>query len=193
MMTEGIQLGNPYIIAIAISRLGGDLRPIDLEDLAISAFEIAPTRFCWKKYPDRIDLRIVHYALQSATRLTPPIVHGDMKKGYMLTTEGKEWVEQNNQVELSELDASFRKHSQQDKKVQELTRMRNSTAYEKWQQDDKETISLRDFQEFTRVNEYFPSVLKEQRFLRLSNITTGEEDLEGLLIYLLNEFEGKSI
>ena len=57
------ELSNPEILTLVVYLLGGTTVPVDLEDAAIEAFKLAPKKFSWIKYDDRIDLRIVHYLM----------------------------------------------------------------------------------------------------------------------------------
>ncbi len=49
------ELFNHQIIALSIASLGGGFHKVDTEDIAIAAYGLVPQRFCWKKYPDKID------------------------------------------------------------------------------------------------------------------------------------------
>jgi len=46
------ELSNAQIAAIGVAHLGGDVRAVDTEDVAMVIFKLAPKRFSWKKYPD---------------------------------------------------------------------------------------------------------------------------------------------
>jgi len=190
MKNDLIQLGNPHIVTIAAAKLGSLREPIDIEDIAIEAFDIAPTRFCWKKCPDRIDLRTIYDSLKDATRLDPPLLKGGARRGYMLTPEGKAWIEQIDDLDRTHIAESIRRFSQHEWFEVERIRLKRTEAYKKWNLSQKEGISLRDFQEFARVNDYFPEHLRQQRFLRLKNVVHDDEDLDALLEYLLSEFGG---
>ena len=47
-----MNLSNMEYVALAAYLLSAFEKPIDTEDIAIKAHEMAPERFCWKKYPD---------------------------------------------------------------------------------------------------------------------------------------------
>jgi hypothetical protein len=190
MEDSDIKLGNPHIVTIAVAKLGGLREPIDIEDIAIEAFNIAPTRFCWRKFPDRIDLRTIYDSLKDATRLDPPLLKGGARRGYMLTPEGKAWTEQIGEVDDKKVAESVRRFSQHEWIETERIRLKKTEAYKKWNLSQSESISLRDFQEFTRVNDYFPEHLREQRFLRMKNVVQDDEELNALLEYLLSTFAG---
>ena len=96
------EISNPELVTVALYNLGGEVNPVDLEDIAIEVFNLAPKRFCWKKYKDRIDLRIVLYSVNDAIKNDIGYIKGSSKHGYMLTNLGLSWVTEEN---ISEIEA----------------------------------------------------------------------------------------
>ena len=47
-------LANREIVNIAVYPLRGDVRAVDMEDVAIKAAEVAPDRFSPRKHPDQV-------------------------------------------------------------------------------------------------------------------------------------------
>ena len=48
-----LKLSNAQIATIGVSRLGGDSRAVDAEDVALEVYKLAANRFGWRKYPER--------------------------------------------------------------------------------------------------------------------------------------------
>lgn len=83
-----------YVIA-ALFRLGGSTRPVDIEDIAVECFKIAPHPFRWHKYAEQIDLAQVLDGLSDAReQANGELVVGDRKQGWSLTPAGVEWASQ---------------------------------------------------------------------------------------------------
>ena len=61
-------LSNPELVTIAVVFLDGDVEYVDPEYIAIKVNDIAPGRFNWRKYPERIDLGNVRTALRDAKK-----------------------------------------------------------------------------------------------------------------------------
>jgi len=183
-------LTNPQIATLGVARLGGDARAIDTEDIAIEAYKIAPKRFCWRKYPDRIEIATVRFALSDAVKMTPPLLLGNNKGGWMLSPDGLKWV--------SSLPADFEGEEGTKSRtvlaMQEAERIRllRTTAFTKYHSNNRKSISLMDFYEFVRVNEYFPESKRRERFAAVENIVLDDPELKPLWLFLKSRF-GKEI
>ncbi len=175
-MTDPIEISNPELATIAVHNLGGAVNPVDLEDLAIELFSLAPKRFCWKKYKERIDLRIVLYSVNDAIKTNIGFIKGNSKFGYMLTESGLQWIEDKSKNGTT--GNSVRRLSNIDLAEREKIRLRKTNAYQKFIGGKSDLISQIDFIEFTRVNDYFPSQIKEQRFIRIQNIVNNDVSLQ---------------
>jgi hypothetical protein len=53
------KFANHEIVTIVVYLLGGESLPVDTEDVAVRANEIAPGRFLWRKYPHQINIENV--------------------------------------------------------------------------------------------------------------------------------------
>ena len=183
-------LSNLQIVTLAVSELGGATKAVDIEDVAIRAYEISPEKFSWRKYPERIDLRVVQYALKdaSSSRNGEPLLRGSVKHGYMLTPIGLEWIEDNQHVNLDHLQSSSRKQSTADKLSIEQARLLTSIAFVKFESNKFEEIKFSDFQEFARVNDYFPEHVRQKRYVVIENAVRGNPKLEELWTLLIDKF-----
>src|SRR5262245_22160571 len=87
-------LTNRQIIVLATYMLGGERQPIDTEDLAVKAHELAPGRFSWRKYRDQINLELVRvYASDAKKQAHGALLRGSGNDGWMLTQVGVAWAE----------------------------------------------------------------------------------------------------
>ena len=185
-----LSLTNAQISALSLALLGGTTKTIDIEEIAIKAFEIAPEKFCWRNHPDRIDLRVVQYALKDAAseKKGEILIRGNLRYGFMLTPKGVAWSEE-FQEEFGEIIInSPRSQSVEDKRQLETLRLINTVAYEKFLTGNKEGITKQDFQEFSRVNDYFPDHIKGNRYLLIENSIRENETLKSLWKFLKSEF-----
>jgi hypothetical protein len=79
----------------ALYELGGADEFVDVEDVFIKAFELAPLRLSWRTRPDLPDLKKCSKALRDAEGREPRLL---VKKGAemrRLTVEGQRWIEEN--------------------------------------------------------------------------------------------------
>jgi len=180
------ELSNPELVTIAVYNLGGSITAVDLEDVAINVFNLAPKRFSWKKYENKIDLRIVLYSVNDAIKPDVGFLKGNSKHGYMLTETGLKWIAkiENHQI----FTKSSRKLSTNDLVDKEKDRLQRTLAYKKFTIGDTDHISIIDFREFTRVNDNFPKHLRDQRYAKIQNITDEDETLSKIWNFLKNKF-----
>ncbi len=183
------ELSNPEILTLVVYSLDGTITPVDLEDAAIEAFKLAPKKFSWIKYDDRIDLRVVEYALRAACRPSMKYLKGSNKHGYMVTQAGLKWVE--NYDEEKQMSTTSRKLSPSDLILKEQIRLRNTHAYQKFRGGKKEEITLIDFREFTRVNDYFPEHIRKQRYAKIDNAVKDDVNLKNVWRFIKTKFEEK--
>jgi hypothetical protein len=180
------ELSNPEILTLAVYLRGGAVSPVDLEDAAIEAFNLAPKKFSWKKYEDQIDLRIAQYALQDACKTGMGYLKGGSKHGYMLTQTGLNWVEKYD--ESKQFSTTSRKSSPSDLLLKEQIRLQKSRAYEKFISGNPSKITMMDFREFARVNDYFPEHVRKQRYTKIDNVVKDDEKLKKVWTYLRTRF-----
>jgi len=147
-------LSNYQIVTIVVALLGGDSEHIDKEDIAIKAYELAASKFSWRKYPDRIDLNTIRDALNDAKKTKKGgLIVGNNYEGWMLSKNGIKWL-----FSLSRLDDFEEYHF--DKLIEkiigllnkELERLLSTQAYNLFISDRKEEISEKEFLEFARIN-----------------------------------------
>lgn len=185
---QSADLTNVAVVTIALGRLGGARDWIDIEDVAVEAYEIAPLKFAWKKYPEQIDISTVRYALKNGVSRSPALIIGGIRTGYMLTSEGLELVRELESADIGAGTATARKGSMEADLQEERARLRKTSAFAKFSSRTSESLSERDFNEFARVNDYFPKNLRQKRFLKIDNAVSGDAELDEIWSHLKQEF-----
>src|ERR671916_3010903 len=90
------ELSNMEVVVLAVYVLGGDQTPVDTEDAAMKANELAPGRFTWRKYPGQVSLEHVRVFLSDAKKPKyGSLLAGDGTKGWRLTPTGAAWASRN--------------------------------------------------------------------------------------------------
>lgn len=93
MSTEPVT--NSDVFLWALYELDGGDEFVDVEEVFIRAFELAPLRLSWRTRPDLPDLKKCSKALRDAEGREPRLL---VKKGpemRRLTVEGQQWIEEN--------------------------------------------------------------------------------------------------
>jgi hypothetical protein len=188
MTTTTEELTNAQAVTLAIAALGGATKQIDTEDIAIKAYEICPGKFGWRKYPERIDLIVVRVSLNDAARSRPPLIRGSIKRGYLLTVEGMQWASTHLAYAAGTAGEAARRNSAEAELNRERERLRKSRAYARFVEGRTQDITERDFQEFTRINDYFPMHLRQKRFTTVQNAVSGDKALAELWVRLRSAF-----
>ena len=176
---------------VAVALLGGDTEYVDREDVAVTLSEIAPGRFAWRKYPERIDLVAVVSALRDAKKPeNGGLLVGSNRGGWMLSTAGARWL-----VELdwrgmragSERGLA-RRESIGAAQDSERERLRTTRAYDLYVSGRLGEISRQDFHRFARVNEYFQPRMRQRRHTIIDSAVSGDAVLSDLWELLKSKF-----
>jgi hypothetical protein len=77
------ELANYELVVLAAFRAGAQTKLVDTEDIAVKANNLAPGRFCWRKYKDQINIDTVRKRLWDATKAE--------KGGYLIGSEKTGW------------------------------------------------------------------------------------------------------
>src|SRR5258708_38138453 len=93
-LTEPSQID---IVTLAVFLSGGDQHVVDTEDVAIEAHKLAPGIFCWRKYPEQINLELVRVVLSNHKKVgNGALLTGSGKDGWMLSRVGLTWARRNS-------------------------------------------------------------------------------------------------
>src|SRR6266516_3169361 len=110
------ELANHEVVTLAVFILGGDQRPVDTEDVAKKANEIAPGRFTWRKYKDQINLEVVRVYLSDAKKKGKgEYLIGSGNSGWSLSEAGLVFVREHADALVTLESAEPRKAVGQDR------------------------------------------------------------------------------
>ena len=189
MHTE--QFSNYQLVTIAVMLLGGDQDYTDTEDIAIKVDSIAPQRFGWRKYSDRIDLDSVRVALRDAKKpKNGSLLIGSNTEGWMLSPAGMRWCESFDLGDMrSQQPIQHRRDSIAANLESERIRLRQSQAYHHFVEGHEDAITTQDFYQFARINEYFGEKARQRRYLIVGNAVAGDQALSKLWAILQVNFQ----
>lgn len=86
---------NSDVFLWALFELGGADAFVDVEDVFLRAFELAPMRLSWRTRPDIPDLKKCSKALQYLEATTPGLLVKQGSDFRRLTVDGQQWIENN--------------------------------------------------------------------------------------------------
>lgn len=164
---------NKDIVVMALCRLGGSVRHVHLEDVAIKAAELSPRRFCWSKYPDQIDLESVRISLKNELASEGRRILGSIRHGWMLTPHGLKWYlstagSSEDRGFISELD-------------REIDRAKKTAAFSKTIASRGHEVTLTDANALLRADEYSTVRNRRERVLALANAAVLDSQLRWVL------------
>jgi len=191
MITQINNLSNPQLVTIAVALLNGDTIYVDREDIAIKVDEFAHGRFNWRKYSERIDMVAVVVALRDAKKpKNGALLAGDNTQGWMLSPKGIEFVKNLdlNLFQIGQANSPRRKSLAAVQNV-ECVRLRKTRAYKLFAENKDAEISIRDFYQFARVNEYFKDKARHKRYTIIENSVVGDKELSDLWSFLKDKFK----
>ncbi len=171
------ELSNIEVVVLATYVLGGDQTPIDTEDVAMKANELAPGRFTWRKYPDQIDLEPVRKRLSDALSLEHgKLLAGGVVKGWHLTPAGVAWASQNvHRVATGSAGRERVNRTLERRRRNEQVRIRSLPAWVKFTAG--ENVSLREAEAAFRVSEYVRGSRREQLVNRNRTLFAEDDEL----------------
>jgi hypothetical protein len=169
---EFSDLSNHEIVVLAASLVGGRSEPVDTEDVAVKADEIAPGRFTWRKYTNQINIDNVRWALLDAKKPeNGGYVIGSAKRGWQLTPAGARFCN-NASKRLKNLDLSRQRGDRKEEAWarRERARLLNEEAYRKFADGKQAGIPLAEVERFFRVDDYVVGEAREARLRRVLNL-----------------------
>jgi hypothetical protein len=176
---SGKVLTHEQVVVLALMLIGGDSSPVDTEDVALKADEIAPGRFRWRKHPQYINNELVHTALRDAKRLGG-LVRGAGSEGWQLTTAGLELVEK---MKSQGIAAAESRRSLDPKERawlnKERIRLLSNEAYRKYTEGGAGLMSRRDAEHFFRLDDYVTGEVRAARLQRIVNHFGSDPELGG--------------
>ena len=94
-----MEANNQDVFIWALHLLGGSDRDVDVEEIYLKCFELAPARLGWRTHPEIPDYKKTSKALQSVEANTHVgLVHRPHKYSRRLTTQGIDWVNKFSEI-----------------------------------------------------------------------------------------------
>ena len=166
------KLSNQEIVTVAIYMLGSGIGTFDIETIAIKADELAPGRFRWKTRPDLISDSNTWDALSNARKKGYILQQAAQKNtdSYLLTEIGIKFSE-NNISKIKNFDQS-KMRIPVSKEIYENTKNRLivTEAYQKAKNSKENEISIREFNQFFRLNDYMKNSQKVEKIQKIKNL-----------------------
>jgi len=136
-------------VLLALLNLGGDAAMVDVEDLAVEAFRLAPQRFRWRKY-DHPSLETVRVALKDLNKGgTATVLSSASGHERMLTAPGAERA-RSVVARLGSATAPREDEALRRRTNAELARVEAHPAYARWRANGWSAIDAVDLADMVR-------------------------------------------
>jgi hypothetical protein len=186
-------LSQAHVVTLAVYLLGGEERPLDTEDVAIKAYELAPTRFAWRKYPGQINLELVRVYLSDAKKTSKgQLLTGSGRSGWSLTPAGLKWA----RSQAISIDGLDRKRHETRSGSADETRWRRergriiqTEAWCNWKAS--QPVSWQEAASVFRIDHYVEGQLLSLKINRLQNLFEADEEVRPFLEYAAEIAERK--
>ncbi len=172
-------------MTLAVYALGGASRPVDTEDVAVKAHELAPGRLSWRKYPEQINLELVRVFLSDAKKPQIGYLGGTGRAGWTVTEKGLAWAREALRS-LPTLDLSRSRQESRAGSInesrwrRERARILASRAWDCWQRGE-ETPSPREAEEVFRIDVYALGPMRETKVTRLLELFSNDAEIAPFL------------
>jgi hypothetical protein len=185
-MGANSDLSSLEIVTIAVFRLGGKTRPVDTEDIAHFANQLAPGKFCWRKYPEQINIEIVRTALSDAKKeKCGRFLTGTGNEGWMLTEEGAIFAKRHaKRLMDTKLTGERRTPSERRWRKRERERILASDAYLKLRENRTNELTDHEANSFFRIDEYVGPKSRERKIARLVNVFRDDPEIGPVVVEL---------
>lgn len=128
------EANNQDVFLWALYLLGGADRDVDVEDIYLKSFELAPARLGWRTRPDLPDYKKTAKALQSIEASTHVgLVHKTSSYMRRLSTEGVRWVEAYRDILATTYGAAPVPAAATNQHERRRQRLKSSPVFVTWQ------------------------------------------------------------
>ena len=187
------KFSNQEIVTIAIYILGSGIGTFDIETVAKKADEIAPGRFRWKTDPNMISDSNTWDALSNARK--KGYIRQEAKEkntdSYLLTEEGINFSKKNLKIIKSFDQSKIRIPVSKEIFDNTKIRLQSTIAYQKASEGKSEEISLKEFNDFFRLNDYMKSKQKSEKIQKLKNLFISDKEFKKIVNYVADsQFKG---
>lgn len=182
------------LVTWAVLLLGGDRKAIDTEDVAVKAFELAPKRFGWRKYPNQINLELVRVYLSDAKKPGKgELLSGSGSVGWTLTSKGLAWFRSARhrllEFRTDLYDRNSKTHSvDASRRARELKRIQAMPAWVRWIHGDH-VVDVGEARQLFRIDSYATPKVKEAKMTRLRAMFDDDDSVSAFLSGLCEAIE----
>lgn len=174
-----VEPNNQDLLVWALYQLGGASTLVDVEEIFVKCFELAPARLGWRTRPDLPDYKKCSKALQSVEASTHPGLL--MKRSrYLrkLTREGVEWCERHAAV-LSRVYGGENVAAPSTREDQRTLReLRQHPVFDLWLEGRELPDGMWDLADALRCSVASPDAIWEARLDELARLAAGTGDTE---------------
>ena len=177
------KLSNQEIVTIAIYVLGSGIGTFDIETIAKKADELATGRFRWKTDPNMISDSNTWDALSNARKKGFILQQANEKNtdSYLITEEGvifsKKNIDKIKKFDQSKIRISVSKEIYENTKNRLIT----TEAYQKAKNLKLDQITVKEFNQFFRLNDYMKNTQKEEKIQKIKNLFIHEKEFKELI------------
>jgi hypothetical protein len=159
---------NQDVFIWSLYLLGGSDRDIDVEDVYIKAFELAPARLGWRTRPEICDYKRTSKALQSVEAKTHKgLVHRPHMHSRRLTAQGVAWIEAHKSIlERNYSGAPVRPDKAHNKHEKLRVDLQESPVWRKFE-THRDDLELADLARVLRCAASSPSAVWKSRIEEL--------------------------
>lgn len=178
------QMANHEIVTLALFLCGGEIRYVDLEDVAVKSNELAPRRFTWRKYKDQINIKNVGAFLHDARKgKYGALVTGSEKEGWMLTQNGCQFCRERLPVlDKANLSIDQRLTPKERQRItRERERIRTSDTFLKAKRRGTAAVSMEEAERLFRLNAYITGQSRKDKITRILNVFRNDSELGGVV------------
>ena len=177
------KLSNQEIVTVAIYVLGSGVGTFDIETIAKKADELAPGRFRWKTDPNMISDSNTWDALSNARKKGFILQQANEKNtdSYLITEEGVKFSEKNIN-KIKDFDQSKIRIAVS-KEIYENTKNRliTTAAYQKAKNLKIDQITIKEFNQFFRLNDYMKNTQKQEKIQKIKNLFIHEKEFKEII------------
>lgn len=172
-------LANHEVVVLAAYLAGAQSNLADTEDIAIQADQLAPGRFSWRKYKERIDLESVRKRLWDASKPEKgAYLIGSEKVGWRLTKAGFDFANRHFRAgSMAQPTKARSSRAERSAHAREIRRMTNEDAFLKIRAGRAASITKSEAERFFRLDDYVTGKARAAKIERFRIIATDNSEL----------------
>jgi hypothetical protein len=171
------------LVVVALYEAGGATRTVDTEHVAMKAFELAPTLFRWRHFPEQVDKDVVRVLLFDARKQEYGAhVTGRVSRGWSLTETGLAFAERAVR-RLGKGAVGVPRRSPTDRKLilRERARLEGTEAFQKVVAGNATKITPREAETFFRLNSYVTDESRLRKLDQMANLFVDDSEMSRVI------------